>query len=110
MKYTEQELNDMIDGLLRYCNVSDKLSNKEKLKILKDIKINLEIDSEYAYGLVSDMNDKEKLEKLNRRMNANNMAIKEINMCINYLIQEVKKEKRLKREKCLHFLKKCVKI
>ena len=108
MNYTEQEINDMIDGLLRYCNIEEKLTNKEKLKTLKDIKLNLEIDSDITYDRISNICDKFLIEQGNKRMMSNNMAIKEINACIRYLEEEIKKEKKRKREKCLRFIKQII--
>ena len=38
------------------------------------------------------------------------MAVKELKECINYLKCKINEEKKLKKEKYLHFIKKCVKI
>ena len=109
MKYTKEELENMIDGLFRYCNIEEELSDKQKIKILKDIKISLEADSDFSYDIASNTLDKKVKEKNLARFNANTLAINEINICIRYLKYKLSKEKQRKREKCLQLIRKIIK-
>lgn len=110
MKYKKEELEKMIDGLLKYCNIEEKLSNRQKIRILEDIKMDLEVDFEYAYSLASNTNDKKIIDKNLARMESNELAINEIELCTRYLKYKLYKEKQRKKEKYLHFIKKYVKI
>ena len=94
MKYKKSELESMIDGFLTYCGENTNISNKDKLKILKDKKMSLEVDFEYAYDLASNTKDKNIIEKCLARMDADTIAIKEISLCIRYLTYMLNKNKK----------------
>ena len=109
MEYNN-DLEKNIDGFLKYCDYKTNISSKKKLKILNDIKMSLEIDAECAYATSCSTEDNKKIEKFLEKMSADNMAVKELKECINYLKCKINEEKKLKKEKYLHFIKKCVKI
>ena len=93
MKYTEQEINDMIVGALKFNKLDSNISSKKKIQALKSFKALLEIDNDYSCLKISKTSDKEKIAEYESRMAANNQALSELVHCIIYLNKEVKQLK-----------------
>lgn len=98
MESLNEDMDKLIDRFLAFCGIIDEnLTNVDKLSLLKNQKQFLEIEVDFFYDRASNTSNKEIISDCLTRMDVNKMAITEINMCISYLKNTIKIEKRLQK-------------